>query len=248
MKPEEFLSKSNKEILSQGQDHSLLANARNLHKKFGMYNYFHHFSWAGLPIIQAQQDIMQLQELIWDIKPDLIIETGIARGGSLVFYSSLLELNASCGGPQDAEVLGIDIDIRVHNRKAIESHAMSKRISMIQGSSIAPDVIKRVETKALGKQAILVCLDSNHTHDHVLAELHAYAPLTTCGSYCIVFDTVIEDLPAELYKDQPWGQSNNPKTAVREYIKSHPEFIIDKKIDYKLLISAAPDGYLKRVK
>ena len=162
MKPEEFLSKSNKEILSQGQDHSLLANARNLHKKFGMYNYFHHFSWAGLPIIQAQQDIMQLQELIWDIKPDLIIETGIARGGSLVFYSSLLELNASCGGPQDAEVLGIDIDIRVHNRELIEKHPMARRISMIEGSSLDPEVIGRVQARARSTERVLVCLDSNH--------------------------------------------------------------------------------------
>lgn len=247
MKPKEFLSKSNNEIMCQGRDHSMVAAARNLHKSLGTYNYFHHFSWAGLPVIQAPQDIMQLQELVWVIKPDLIIETGIARGGSLVFYSSLLELNASCGGPQDAEVLGIDIDIRPYTRKAIEVHPLVKRISMIQGSSIAPEIIEQVKAKAAGKQRVLVCLDSNHTHDHVLAELHAYAPLTSVDSYCVVFDTVIEDLPENLYEDRPWGPGNNPKTAVREYLKTHSEFEIDKKIDYKLMITAAPDGWLKRM-
>jgi cephalosporin hydroxylase len=186
-----------------------------------------------------------MQELIWSIQPDLIIETGIAHGGSLIFSASILELNAICGGCQDAEVLGIDIDIREHNRKAIESHPMFKRISMIQGSSIAPEIIEQVKAKAKGKQKILVLLDSNHTHDHVLAELEAYAPLTSVGSYCVVFDTVVEDLPDEMFNDRPWGVGNNPKTAVWEYLKTHPEFEIDKSIQHKLLITVAPDGYLK---
>jgi cephalosporin hydroxylase len=144
-------------------------------------------------------------------------------------------------------VLGVDIDIRAHNRAAIETHPLFKRISMIQGSSIAPEIIEQVRTKAAGKQSVLVCLDSNHTHDHVLAELQAYAPLTSVDSYCVVFDTMIEDLPAGMFPDRPWGPGNNPKTAVREYLKSHSEFEIDKQIDHKLLISVAPDGYLKRV-
>jgi len=210
--------------------------------------YSYNFFWLGLPIIQYPQDIVAMQELIWTVQPDLIIETGIAHGGSLIFYASMLELNAICGGCQDAEVLGIDIDIREHNRKAIESHPMFKRISMIQGSSIAPDIIEQVKAKAEGKQRILVCLDSNHTHDHVLAELEAYAPLTSVGSYCVVFDTVVEDLPDEMFGDRPWGVGNNPKTAVWEYLKTHPEFEIDKTIQHKLLITVAPDGYLKRVK
>jgi len=188
-----------------------------------------------------------MQELIWSTQPDLIIETGIAHGGSLIFYASMLELNAACGGPQDAGVLGVDIEIRAHNRAAIEAHAMSKRISMVQGSSIAPEIIEQVQANAAGKQRVLVCLDSNHTHAHVLAELKAYAPLTSVGSYCVVFDTVIEDMPDEMFPDRPWGPGNNPKTAVREYLKSHPEFEIDRQIDHKLLISVAPDGYLKRV-
>jgi cephalosporin hydroxylase len=166
----------------------------------------------------------------------------------LVFSAAMLELNAACGGCQDAEVLGVDIDIRAHNREAIEAHPMSKRISMIQGSSIASEIIEQVKAKAEGKKSILVCLDSNHTHEHVLAELEAYAPLVTPGSYCVVFDTIIEDLPDEMFGDRPWGVGNNPKTAVWEYLKSHPEFEIDKSIQNKLMITVAPDGYLKRTK
>ena len=210
--------------------------------------YSYNFSWLGRPIIQYPQDIVAMQELIWSVQPDLIIETGIAHGGSLIFYASLLELNAACGGPREAAVLGVDIDIRAHNRKAIEAHPLCKRISMIEGSSVAPEVVQQVQIAAQRKKRVLVCLDSNHTHDHVLAELQAYAPLTSVGSYCVVFDTLIEDLPAELYPDRPWGPGNNPRTAVREYLKSHPEFEIDKRVDHKLLISVAPDGYLKRVR
>ena len=210
--------------------------------------YSYNFSWLGRPIIQYPQDMIAMQELIWSIQPDLIIETGIAHGGSLIFSASMLELNAICGGCQDAEVLGLDIDIRPHNREAIEAHPMFKRISMIQGSSIAPEIIEQVKAKAEGKQKILVFLDSNHTHDHVLAELEAYAPLTSVDSYCVVFDTVIEDLPADMFGDRPWGVGNNPKTAVWEYLKNHPEFAIDKSMQHKLLITVAPEGYLKRVK
>jgi len=159
----------------------------------------------------------------------------------------MLELNAACGGPKDAEVVGIDIEIRSHNRKAIEEHPMFRRISMIEGSSIASDVIAQVIEKARGRERVLVCLDSNHTHAHVLAELEAYAPLATIGSYCVVLDTIIEDMPADLFPDRPWGPGNNPKTAVWEYLKTHPEFKIDKSIEHKLLITVAPDGYLKRV-
>ena len=210
--------------------------------------YSYNFSWLGRPIIQYPQDMIATQEIIWTVQPDLIIETGIAHGGSLIFSAAMLELNAACGGSADAQVLGVDIDIRAHNRAAIEAHPMSKRVTMIQGSSIAPEVIEQVRAAARGKQRVLVMLDSNHTHDHVLAELEAYAPLTSVGSYCIAFDTVVEDMPAEMFPDRPWGPGNNPKTAVWEYLKSHPEFEIDKRMDQKLLISVAPDGYLKRVR
>lgn len=210
--------------------------------------YSYHFEWLGRPIIQYPQDIIAMQELIWSIQPDLIIETGIAHGGSLIFSASMLELNAVCGGPQDAMVLGIDIDIRPHNRAAIEKHPMFKRISMIQGSSLTPDIIAQVNAQAKNKQRVLVLLDSNHTHSHVLAELEAYAPLTSVGSYCVVFDTVIEDMPTEMFPDRPWKPGNNPKTAVREYLKTHPAFEIDQEITNKILITVAPGGYLKRIK
>src|SRR5450759_1002989 len=192
-------------ISSLAADVQLQANSRAWISRIAKHKYTYNFSWLGRPIIQLPQDIIAMQEIIWSVKPDLIIETGIAHGGSLIFSASMLELNAACGGPQNAEVLGVDIDIRVHNREAIEAHPMAKRISMIQGSSVGPDIIEQVKAKAAGKQRVLVCLDSNHTHDHVLAELEAYAPLTSVGSYCVVFDTVIEDMPAEMFPDRPWG-------------------------------------------
>jgi cephalosporin hydroxylase len=185
----------------------------------------------GRPIIQYPQDIVAMQELIFKVQPDLIIETGIAHGGSLIFSASMLELNAICGGPADAEVVAVDIDIRAHNREAIEAHPMFKRITMIQGSSIAPEIVAQIKEKAKGKKKILVSLDSNHTHEHVLEELKAYAPLTSFGSYCVVFDTVIEDMEAELSANRPWAPGNSPKTAVWEYLKTHKEFEIDKSID-----------------
>jgi len=174
--------------------------------------------------------------------PDLIIETGIAHGGSIIYYASILELIGK------GEVLGIDIDIREHNRKEIEQHPMSKRINMLQGSAISDEIIEQVKTYAAGKKIVMVCLDSNHTHDHVLKELQLYAPFVTVGSYLVAFDTIVEDLPADLYKDRPWSIGDNPKTAVYEFLKSNHDFVINKEVDNKLLVSVAPDGYLKRIK
>jgi cephalosporin hydroxylase len=218
------------------------------------YNYF----WMGRPIIQYPQDIVAMQELIWQVKPDLIIETGIAHGGSMIMNASLLALLELAEATESGEmidpnmpkrkVLGIDIDIREHNKKAIENHPLAKRIDMIQGSSISPEIVEQVKEYAQGYKVILICLDSNHTHKHVLAELEAYAELTTVGSYCVVFDGIVEDMPAALAAERPWEPGNNPKTAVWEYLKSHPEFEIDKSIQNKLLLTVAPDGYLKRCK
>jgi len=220
--------------------------------------YSYNFTWQGRPIIQYPQDVVAMQELIWKVKPDLIIETGIAHGGSLIFSASMLALldlveaaeNGTTLNPKESKrkVLGIDIDIREHNRLAIEKHPMSSRIQMIQGSSIDQEIIEQVIKVAKNYQRILVCLDSNHTHDHVFAELEAYAPLTSLNSYCVVFDTNIEDLPADVFVDRPWGPGDNPKTAVLEYLKNHSEFEIDKAVQHKLLITVAPDGYLKRIK
>ena len=219
--------------------------------------YMYNFSWMGRPIIQTPIDMVAMQELIWEVKPDLIIETGIAHGGSLIMNASLLAMLDYCEAIESGElidpkkpkrrVLGIDIDIREHNRVAIEAHPMSNRIDMIQGSSIAPEIIAQVKDYAKNYKRILISLDSNHTHDHVLAELKAYAPLTSKGSYCVVFDTIVEDMPDELFANRPWSKGDNPKTAVREYLKTHPEFEIDKSVENKLLITVAPDGYLKRV-
>lgn len=220
--------------------------------------YSYNFNWLGRPIIQYPQDIVVMQELIWQIKPDLIIETGIAHGGSLIFSASMLAILDYCEAIDNSniidpanpkrKVLGIDIDIRKHNHDAILSHPLANRIEMIEGSSISRDVIQKVYNFAKNGNKILVCLDSNHTHEHVLAELHAYAHLVSLDSYCVVFDTVIEDIPGYLSDDRPWGPGNSPKSAVHEFLKSHPEFMIDKKINDKILISVAPDGYLKKIK
>jgi len=245
---EQFKREGRAEIETQGADEALQHASRDWMDKAHARKYSYHFEWLGRPVIQYPQDILAMQEIIWSVQPDLIIETGIAHGGSLIFSASMLELNAACGGPKDAEVLGVDIDIRAHNRAAIEAHPMSKRISMIQGSSVAPDVIEQVLARAAGRQRILISLDSNHTHDHVLAELQSYAPLTSVGSYCMVFDTVIDDMAAEMFPDRPWGPGDNPKTAVREYLKTHPEFEIDRHLDSKLLVSVAPEGFLRRVR
>jgi cephalosporin hydroxylase len=231
-----------------GADKPLRADSMDWVSATAKHKYSYNFSWLGRPIIQYPQDIVAMQEIIWQVQPDLIVETGIAHGGSLIFSAAMLELNAACGGTAHAEVLGVDIDIRPHNRTAIEAHPMFKRIRMIEGSSIAPDVIAQVRASAEGKERVLVILDSNHTHEHVLAELEAYAPLTSVGSYCVVFDTVIEDMAADSFPDRPWSKGNNPKTAVWEYLKSHREFEIDRTIENKLLITVAPDGYLKRLR
>lgn len=234
-------------VEANGNDGALQIGARSFLLESLRARYSYNFSWLGRPIIQYPQDIVAMQELIWRVQPDLIVETGIAHGGSLILSASLLELNAICGGNADARVLGIDIDIRPHNRDALLAHPMTHRIDMIQGSSIAPEVVEQVRAKVVGNQRVLVCLDSNHTHEHVLAELEAYAPLTTVDSYCVVFDTVVEDMPPETSGDRPWGPGNNPKTAVWDYVKRHPEFVVDRTIQDKLLVTVAPDGYLKRI-
>lgn len=218
--------------------------------------YVYNFDWLGRPIIQYPQDMVAMQELIWSVQPDLIIETGIAHGGSLVLSASMLALldmsDAIASGitlnpaASKRKVLGIDIDIRSHNRTAIESHPMASRIQMVQGSSIAADTIAQVKFVAQGYQRVLVCLDSMHTHDHVLAELEAYAPLVSEGSYCVVFDTFVEDMPPKFFADRPWDVGNNPKTAVKTFLASHPEFEINLEIERKLMVTVAPSGFLRR--
>lgn len=254
----EFEKQVAENIKRLGENNELAKDSLSWMLKAGGYGaYTYNFQWLGRPIIQYPQDIVQLQELIWQIKPDLIIETGIAHGGSLIFSASMLALldmaeaieNGNTLDPKKSnrKVLGIDIDIRPHNRAAIEAHPMASRVEMIQGSSIASEVIREVHEYAANYNRILVILDSNHTHEHVLAELVGYAPLVSKDSYCIVFDTIVEDMPNELCQNRSWGSGNNPKTAVWEYLKTHPEYEIDKSIQHKLLITVAPDGFLKRI-
>ena len=236
----------------------LLEVARQFLLKSVDKKYSYNFSWLSRPIIQYPQDILAVQQLLWQTKPDLVIETGIARGGSLVFYASILDILARCGGPTDASVSGIDIDIRDHNKKMITNHPMFHRIEMIEGSSTSPETIAKVKQRATKASRVFVCLDSNHTHEHVLKELQSYGPLVTQNSYMIVFDTVVEKLPNALSAKRPWCQGNNPKTAILEYLQkleedartsSHEkklQFEVDNNIDNQLLISVAPGGYLKR--
>jgi len=239
---EAFKEECKKRIELQGKNEKLLQVSSKFTEETIRAGYSYNFTWMGRPIIQYPQDMIAMQEIIWEVKPDLIIETGIAHGGSIIYYASILELIGK------GEVLGIDIDIREHNRKEIEQHPMSKRINMLQGSAISDEIIEQVKTYAAGKKIVMVCLDSNHTHDHVLKELQLYAPFVTVGSYLVAFDTIVEDLPADLYKDRPWSIGDNPKTAVYEFLKSNHDFVINKEVDNKLLVSVAPDGYLKRIK
>ncbi len=243
MLPIEQFEKEKSDRIRANKVNNLLTNAADrfmIESILAKYSY--NFSWMGRPIIQYPQDMIAMQEIIWNLKPDLIIETGIAHGGSIIFSASLLEIIGK------GEVLGIDVDIREHNRAEIEKHPMFNRITMIGGSSVHSEVIEQVRTHVAGKLTVMVVLDSNHTHKHVLSELELYSPFVTKDSYIVVFDTILEDMPENACSNRPWGKGNNPKTAVHEFLKTHDEFVIDKDIENKLLITAAPDGYLRRVK
>jgi cephalosporin hydroxylase len=207
------------------------------------YEYSYHFTWLGLPIIQFPQDIVAIQEIVWRVKPDLIIETGVARGGSLVLSASLLEL---IGG--NGRVVGIDVDIRAANRAAIEGHSLSHRIDLLEGSSTDQAIVSKVRDMADNSTSVLVLLDSNHTHEHVLTELRTYSPLVTVGSYIIVFDTVIESMPDDAFPHRPWGRGDNPATAAKAFLEEDDRFAVDRDVEEKLLISVAPGGYLRRIR
>ena len=244
---EQFREEIIKRAASYQKNKILQDACQKFYEQIVKAKYTYNFFWLGVPIIQAPQDLQALQEIIWEVKPDLIIETGIAWGGSLIFSASMLAILEVCGAIKSGEVIGIDIDIRSHNKEAILSHPMSKKIIMFEGSSIEEKIIAQVKERAKNKKSVLICLDSNHTHDHVLAELRAYAPLVSVGSYCMVGDTGVEDLPEGTTNDRPWRKGNNPKTAVWEFLKENDDFVIDKAIDTKLIMTGSPDGYLKRV-
>jgi cephalosporin hydroxylase len=243
MTPEQFDEHNASTIKSMGASSEFSDLTQLWFQKASQLEYSYHFKWLGLPIIQFPQDVMAIQEIVWDVKPDLIIETGVARGGSLILYASLLELMGN-----DGQVMGIDIDIRQHNRELIESHPMSKRIELLQGSSVDADIVSEVYKRAATAERVLLVLDSNHTHEHALAEMQCYSDLVQAGSYMIVLDTVIEDMPAEFSNDRPWGPGDNPKTAVHEFLKTTDRFVIDHAVQDKLQITVGPDGFLKCLK
>lgn len=227
-------------IAQMAADPAVQKLVRELFNASCRYRYGYNFSWLGRPIIQYPEDLMALQELIWSVKPELIIETGIAHGGSLIFHASMLEL---LGGPR--RVVGIDIDIRPHNREAIQNHPLFPRITLVQGSSVDPAIVQQVRDLARGRKPVMVVLDSNHASDHVLQELELYSPLVTKGSYVVVLDTVVEKMPPEFFQDRPWGPGNSPLTAVQSFLARNRRFQMDREVEGKLLLSVAPQGFLK---
>jgi cephalosporin hydroxylase len=230
-------------ITAMAADESLADLSLEFLVQSARHRYCYNFSWLGLPVIQYPTDLIAMQEIIWRVKPALIVETGIAHGGSLIFYASMLALLGS------GTVVGIDVDIRAHNRRLIEQHPLASRVTMIEGSSIAPEVaarVTRIASEAGG--SALVVLDSNHTHEHVLEELRLYSHLVSKGSYLVVFDTVVEDMPADFFPDRPWGRGNNPMTAVLEFLQENDRFEVDVELERKLLITVAPSGYLRCTK
>ena len=252
----DFKNEVTKRLESNRDNIALLESAGDFMLKSTVPKYSYNFFWLGRPIIQYPQDIVGMQEIIWEVKPDLIIETGVAHGGSLILSASMLFLLDYCESVSKnlefqatnpkRKVIGIDVDIRKHNRTEIEAHPFANRIELIQGSSTDLETISQVRLAAEAYSKVLVCLDSNHTHEHVLQELNAYSPLVSSGSYCIVFDTIIEALPQNTYPDRPWGPGNSPLSAVRVFLGEHPEFEIDESMDSKLLISVARNGYLRK--
>ncbi len=235
-----FFAEVSANIAGLRADEDLQALSRIWLREITRHKYAYNFTWMGRPIIQFPQDMVAMQEIIWSIRPRRIVETGVAHGGSLIYYASLLEL---LGG--DGLVVGVDIDIRPHNRVEIENHPMSRRIRLVQGSSVEADTAEQVRALVDGQGPVLVVLDSNHTHSHVLRELQLYSPLVRRGSYLVVFDTLVEDMPDDLIVNRPWKKGDNPKTAVREFLKTNSRFAVDKDLESKLLITVAPGGYLR---
>lgn len=253
---EQFQQERRERLQSYPHDAAFRALSRDWLEASMQRKYVYNFDWLGRPIIQYPQDMVAVQELIWAVRPDVVIETGIAHGGSLILSASMLAMLDMCEAIESGtvmnpsqsrrRVIGVDIDIRPHNREAIETHPMASRIRMVQGSSIDPGVVQQVHALAAGAGTVMVFLDSMHTHDHVLAELEAYASLVTPGSYCVVFDTFVEDMPPRFFEDRPWDVGNNPKTAVRQWLTGHTEFEQDAGWQNKLMVTVAPEGFLRR--
>lgn len=252
---EQFAIDRRNTVAEYKADSSLNSRSQDWLRESMQKRYVYNFDWLGRPIIQYPQDMVAMQEIIWETRPDVIVETGIAHGGSLILSASILAMldyadAAEAGTVLDPanpkrRVVGVDIDVRVHNRNAMEEHPMASRITMIEGSSIEATTIAQVKVAVGDAKRVMVCLDSMHTHDHVIEELNAYGSMTTPGCYCIVFDSFVEDMPKGFFDDRPWDVGNNPKTAVHAWLPDHPNFEIDSYYPAKLQVTVAPDGFLR---
>ena len=238
-----FFDERRADILTMGQDEELKRKSIDWMVHADKYKYTYNFTWMGRPIIKFPSDMVIQQELMWQIKPDLVIETGIAHGGSIIFSAAMQQMM----GISNGRVIAVDIDIREHNRAEIEAHPMSKHITMIQGSSVDEGIFGQVKEWAKGAKTVMVILDSNHTHQHVYDELKLYADLVTVGSYCILPDTFIEFFPKGYYDNRPWDVGNNPCTAARQFLTERSDFELDSFLTSKGMISEGLDGYLKRL-
>ncbi len=241
----EFFAERNADITAMGADAELRQKSLDWMLHADKYKYTYNFTWMGRPIIKFPSDIVIQQELMWKLKPDLVIETGIAHGGSIIFTASMMEMMGIEG-----EVIGLDIDIRQHNRDLIESHPMKKRITMYEGSSTDPVIVEKVRQHTVGKKCVMVILDSLHSHEHVYNEMKAYAPMVTIGSYCVLPDTFIEFFPKGYYSDtRPWDVGDNPYTGMKQYLAETGDmFETDYSLTHKAMITETIDGYLRRVK
>jgi cephalosporin hydroxylase len=238
----EFEAERRASALALGADGGVFEKGLDAFVAADAYRYTYLWSWMGVPIIQVPADIVATQEVIWSAKPDVIIETGVARGGSLIFSAAMLTLLGR------GKVIGVDIDVRAHNRDTIERHPMASRITLIEGSSIAAETLEAVRAAIPEGAAVMVCLDSDHSRDHVLAELRAYGPLVTAGQYMIVSDTVLGCMTAEqtpTARSQVWLPGNEPLAAVAAYLAETDRFEADPEVNGKLIMSSSPGGYLR---
>jgi cephalosporin hydroxylase len=241
----EFEAERERSALALGTDEAAFDSALDAFVAADAHRYTYLWSWMGVPIIQVPADIVATQEVIWAAKPDVIIETGVARGGSLIFSAAMLTLLGR------GKVVGVDIDIRAHNRDTIESHPMAAKITLIEGSSIAAETLAAVRAAIPSGAAVMVCLDSDHSREHVLAELRAYGELVTPGQYLIVSDTLLGRMTPEqtpTARSQVWLPGNEPLAAVDAYLAETDRFEADPVVNGKLIFSSSPGGYLKRVR
>lgn len=239
----EFERHTRSQSVALGKDKAVFERSIDLLLDLDRYDYSYLWSWMGVPIIQLPADIMATQEVIWATKPDIIIETGVARGGSVLFMAAMLQLIGK------GQVIGVDIDIRAHNRETIETHPMSGRIKLVEGSSIADDTLEKVRSLIPEGASVMVVLDSDHSRDHVLAELRALGPLVTSGCYIVVADTAAGHLDADrapTKRSKIWYKGNEPLTALNLYLEETDQFEVDPELNGKLVLSSSPGGYLRR--